>query len=308
MIQSAFATWGRGASVLALAFATGVVQPARAQTVEGQVPKSSNTRQVITRPADKDGFTFFVDQSGVPTLTNRKYEYRSDPDFVEVSIEFRPIVVPGRYRFGAASQIYRPGDLALLVRRYAHEYGLQENLIYGVIKAESGFDPNAVSKKGARGLMQLMPGTAAEMQVGDIFDPAQNIAGGVQYLARLVELFNGDLTLALAAYNAGPTAVQKYKGVPPFKETKAYVKKVFAYASEFADGPNTIALNTNTRRPAIDFTPARSPFIVHFKSGTTQPADSVRETDTHYILSYARRQDAIRKDLVARVEKIELAD
>ena len=108
-------------------------------------------------------------------------------------------------------------------------YQVDPALVKAIIMAESGYDPRAISKKGAKGLMQLMPETAKELNVEDIFNPQQNIDGGVRYFKKLVNQFNGDLKLALAAYNAGSKTVRQYKGVPPFKETQHYIKKVFEY-------------------------------------------------------------------------------
>ena len=102
-------------------------------------------------------------------------------------------------------------------------------LVKAIIMAESGYNPRAISKKGAKGLMQLMPETAKKLNVEDIFNPQQNIDGGVRYFKKLVNQFNGDLKLALAAYNAGSKTVRQYKGVPPFKATQYYIKKVFEY-------------------------------------------------------------------------------
>jgi len=113
-----------------------------------------------------------------------------------------------------------------VAEREAERYGLDPRLVRAVIYVESGEDPRAVSPKGAQGLMQLMPGTAEELGVGNAFRPRENIQGGVGYLASLLQQFDGKLELALAAYNAGPGAVQKYGGIPPYAETKAYVRKV----------------------------------------------------------------------------------
>lgn len=108
----------------------------------------------------------------------------------------------------------------------ASEYGVDRALLRAVIHAESAFNPLAVSNKGAQGLMQLMPGTAGDLGVSDAFDAVQNIRGGARYLAQLLKAFNGDAQLATAAYNAGPGAVQKYGGVPPYDETQVYVQRV----------------------------------------------------------------------------------
>jgi soluble lytic murein transglycosylase-like protein len=105
-------------------------------------------------------------------------------------------------------------------------YHLDPDLVNSVIHAESGFNSHAVSPKGARGLMQLMPGTASQLGVDDVFDAQANVEGGSRYLRELLERYNFDLIKALAAYNAGPERVEKYRGVPPFRETRAYVARI----------------------------------------------------------------------------------
>jgi len=117
-------------------------------------------------------------------------------------------------------------ELEAVVRKYAREHGVDEDLVWAVMRQESGFNPRAVSPKGAMGLMQLMPGTADLMGVTDPFDLEQNIAGGIKYLEKCLTQFNQDVTLALAAYNAGPQNVVKYQGCPPFPETRQYVMAV----------------------------------------------------------------------------------
>jgi soluble lytic murein transglycosylase-like protein len=114
------------------------------------------------------------------------------------------------------------------IRQAAALYQIPEDLIRAVIQVESDFDPRAVSPANARGLMQLMPETAERMLVTDIFDPRQNIFGGVRYLRVLANLFNGDIELTIAGYNAGEGAVIRYGGIPPFPETQEYVKRVLA--------------------------------------------------------------------------------
>ena len=124
-------------------------------------------------------------------------------------------------------------NLERVIEKYAQQYGVDQDLVWAVIRQESGFNPQAVSPKGAMGLMQLMPGTAAMLGVSDAFDVEQNIAGGIKYLERCLSQFNQDVCLALAAYNAGPNNVVKYQGCPPFPETRHYVASVLkAYAGE----------------------------------------------------------------------------
>lgn len=113
-----------------------------------------------------------------------------------------------------------------IIQEASAKYDLDANLIHAVMQAESAFHPFAVSRAGAEGLMQLMPELSDEMGVSDAFDPRENIMGGVRYLKRLLTFYKGDLDLALASYNAGPGNVERYGGIPPFRETKNYVKTI----------------------------------------------------------------------------------
>jgi soluble lytic murein transglycosylase-like protein len=118
------------------------------------------------------------------------------------------------------------GDLVRLAEDAARRHGLDPALVLSVVAVESGFRPEAVSPKGAQGLMQLMPRTAASLGVSDALDPEQNLDAGVRHLEALLKLYGGDLTRALAAYNAGQGAVARHGGIPPYRETRAYVRRV----------------------------------------------------------------------------------
>jgi hypothetical protein len=132
--------------------------------------------------------------------------------FVSTSEDFRPLPATIAYNDAIAEA--------------AHLYNLDPNLIRAIIRAESAFNPFAVSRAGAQGLMQLMPAVAEELNVLDPFDPRQNIFGGARYLRWLLDRNDGNLELAVASYNAGPGAVDRYNGIPPYRETRNYVKKI----------------------------------------------------------------------------------
>ena len=135
-----------------------------------------------------------------------------------------PLRIPGK----ALSK--RRSSYESLVAANARRYGISPELLHAVIRAESAYNPSAISSAGARGLMQLMPGTAARYGVSDTFDPAQNVRGGAAYLRDLLDMFDQDLRLAVAGYNAGEGAVMKHgRQIPPYAETQAYVRKVLQY-------------------------------------------------------------------------------
>ena len=126
-------------------------------------------------------------------------------------------------------------EIARLIDIYARHHGLSSRLVQAIVQVESGYNPRALSSKGAKGLMQLMPETAAELGVADAYDPEDNLRGGTRYLRQQIDRF-GDLRLALAAYNAGPGAVTRYDGIPPYRETQRYVEKILALYGNSAPG------------------------------------------------------------------------
>lgn len=126
-----------------------------------------------------------------------------------------------------------PAEYEQLIRNCSEKYGVSSSLVKAVIHAESGYNPNAVSSKGAGGLMQLMPGTAKSLKVADRFNPKDNVEGGVKYLRFLLDTFRGDVSLAVAAYNAGLNKVAKYGGIPPYAETRTYVNRVLTYMQSY---------------------------------------------------------------------------
>ncbi len=127
-----------------------------------------------------------------------------------------------------------------IIRKNANYYSLEEALVKAVIKVESDYQPRIVSKKGAQGLMQLIPETAKLLKVNNPFDPSENIRGGSAYLRRMLDLFDNDVELALAAYNSGPSTVKRYGGIPPYNETRNYVKKVKHYLDYYRQAGDTL--------------------------------------------------------------------
>lgn len=160
----------------------------------------------------------YIDANGTISLTN----VPNDPRYRRVIAELP-----------RSRTIISDGELEPVIARHSRVHRLHPALIRAVIKTESDFNPLAVSRAGAIGLMQLMPQTAVRLDVRDSYNPDENIGGGTKYLRQLLDRFNGNLPLALAAYNAGEHAVERYQGLPPIPETRQYVQKVLRYYRTF---------------------------------------------------------------------------
>jgi soluble lytic murein transglycosylase-like protein len=168
-------------------------------------------------------------QSEVKKLTPLTLEdYRNQAMPVRLRV-FMPRVSVRSTVSVTRDDLQAPEQIQKVIEDAARKFNLPTKLVKAVIKVESNFDPRAVSPKGARGLMQLMPTTAEDLGVRNSFDIRENINGGCRYLRELLDRFDGNLKLAVAAYNAGPAAVEKYGRIPPYNETQDYVKKVLAF-------------------------------------------------------------------------------
>ncbi len=154
----------------------------------------------------------YIDSEGVLHFTN-----------TPTSSQYK-LYIKERPKPSAATQVFDP-----IIQEASLRYDLSFPLIKAIIRVESNFNAKAVSRKGALGLMQVMPKNLKSLDIGDPFDPKQNIMGGTRYFKAMVERFDGKLPLALAAYNAGPSMVEKYKDIPPIEETRNYVKKVMEF-------------------------------------------------------------------------------
>ena len=173
----------------------------------------------------KNGFTIHHLRHEVIGSNTRLYI--DDANFIDVPTAEIESISESQEPAPTAPELQKkPADLREVVAAASDKHQIDPDLITSVIHAESSFNPKARSPKGAQGLMQLMPGTASQLGVTDAYDPAANVDAGTKYLRDLLVQYNGDMVKALAAYNAGPQRVQQYNGVPPYRETRAYVAKV----------------------------------------------------------------------------------
>ncbi len=208
----------------------------------------------------RNGFSLPFERRLVMQDTTRLYLSAKGNDYVDiptdqiVAIEKDSSPAPARTGQPSAKPVSAPaGQLSLmdLVNWASDRHLIDADLITSVIDAESGFQPRAVSPKGAEGLMQLMPETASRLGVKNVFDPAANIDGGTRYLRELLDRYHYDMVKALAAYNAGPERVERYRGVPPYRETRAYVARVIrTFNRKKLAGGGTVAAARSPAKPA----------------------------------------------------------
>ena len=291
-------SWVSAAQTSTPAPAASNATPPKPAPTDAQKQKSA-----VTHLRMSSEMHLFRDKKGTPVLTNRPEKYRGKKEYIEIAIKYEPISIPSRFKTLTSADQYSASSVSELVKHYCRQYLLDENLVYGVIRAESNFNPYAVSTAGARGLMQLMPGTAADMGVRNVFDPAQNIAGGTQYLARMLTLFNNDQRLALAAYNAGPETVKKYGGIPPIPETQNYVRLVQQFVAQFARMNIKPAYTVTGVKPDAGYLPPQDSkfYIFHYKMGDTQPAEKYTEEKDLYWITFQGTTRPIRKDKIQEI-------
>lgn len=222
----------------------------------------------------RNGFSIRHDHREVIQDVTRLYVSASpDSGYVDVptaeivSVEKEEIPVP------RTADPAKPADVSRLVTTASDQHQIDADLIHSVIGAESGYNPRAVSPKGAQGLMQLMPGTASHLRVKNAFEPAENVDGGTRYLRELLLRYNNDLAKALAAYNAGPERVTQYGGVPPYYETRAYVGRVIRdFNRKKLAQKRSCPLPTAGSQPAVAAKTARACSQSNTKDERSKPA------------------------------------
>jgi hypothetical protein len=208
----------------------------------------------LSRPAWADEIVTITDEHGRKIFINTGEPRR------EGGLATR--IIP---RAKAGNAFLPPAELSHLVEQTASRLQVDPQLVHAIIKVESEYDPKAVSRKGAMGLMQLIPETAQRFGVENPFNPRENIEGGVGYLRHLLNLFGGDLSLSLAAYNAGEGAVQRFGGIPSFSETRDYVRKVTnVYQSGSPQSGTNAAGNKSQASPIIRYVDERG--VVHYSN------------------------------------------
>lgn len=220
--------------------------PAAAGTIDSTAPQATATQADAKRKQPRfvrmaTAHTFsWVDAGGVRHYSNTRPKGVAGVN--TITTKYPVFQMDSCYACGASPKLnfgkvrLNTTDYQAEIAAAVREFGVEEAIVRAIIHAESAYRYNAVSRAGAQGLMQLMPATARRFGVSNSFDPAQNIRGGVQYLAWLLKRFNGDLTLAAAGYNAGEGAVDRHGGVPPYSETRRYVQRVAMLADRYRGG------------------------------------------------------------------------
>lgn len=230
----------------------------------------------------RNGFTLHYERRESVGETTRLYLTQSTDNFVdvhsddiiEIEADKAPATAPPAPPPSVLpSVVHHPVQLDEALSAASRKNNVSPDLLRSVIRVESGFNPNARSAKGALGLMQLMPATAARMGVRDVFDPQQNLDGGARYLKELLNRYHNNLNFALAAYNAGPERVEAYHGVPPFQETITYVNRIVRDFNRQSVSGRTTAPNNGIHRSS--FQPALR------NTSDRRPSDSDRGADEH---------------------------
>lgn len=197
---------------------------------------------------------YFVLRSGARLAVNsyqllgERYRVQINGGTAEIAASDVLAIEPEEIFIPAPKMPLEQAPYGQLIQTAAQKYGVDADLVFSVITAESNFNPNAVSRRGARGLMQLLPSTATRLGVRDIFDPGQNIDAGTRYLRELLTLYQGDLVLTVAAYNAGPGALQRYGRVPPYRETQSYIRAIRKKYAQRKSKADTNAVTTSGGR------------------------------------------------------------
>lgn len=224
----------------------------------------------------------FKDTNGTTLLTNRKKAEYNHLKVVKATY-YPDSNIHSYSNWGASEASVLPSysrnknAFDQLIRQAAQQHGVSEGLVKAIMHTESGFNINARSPVGAQGLMQLMPATARRFNVSNAYDPQQNIFGGVKYLSWLLKRFNGDTRLAIAAYNAGEGNVDKYGGIPPFRETQDYVRRVTSRLQNlYSSGLGTPLSDSNNNTPSGQVLAQSANYSTN-SSNTTEPAPTAKQ-------------------------------
>ena len=225
-----------------------------------------------------------IDQVNTAAIERAKALEAEKAATQNVSGDFSSVLsdASGTYSSGQVTGILSecPSDLYSIFEEAASTYGVSVNLLTSIARAESGFNANAISSAGAIGIMQLMPATAASLGVTNSYDARENIMGGAKYIAQLLDKYNGNTSLALAAYNAGSSNVDKYGGIPPFTETQNYVQKVLSYLNNEnqADLKETLSTLLSSGNIGENTIEALIDLLNTIKSNQTSSSDTVESS------------------------------